>query len=810
MSLGTVSNFPSGMLPKVEKDAPRYGKQVAQAILSATRDQREAFKKRLFENRKYAEGNQSIDEYLDELEIDGKNMYTNISYRPRPIAQKFKNVVVNGYLMKKEYPSVNATSKHIQERKERKKSDAEFRMEYGEVLGAVSQEAGVPLTDPSEFTPETKEQSDIYFSLNGKEKEELLMQDMVSFALRDNDIESIKASALDDQFVAQLHGYYNYIDENGRLIIDYIQPEDIIADNSRKEDFTDCEYKGRWIRMSVSEVRKRFALTPKQEEALFGCAKDANGFFGNPTQTLRWEDDYRRAESRPYDSYTIEIMHVWYRTSKVLSYVEGTDRYGRQVFDVSYDSPKSGIKSDGRKKVGVKYPQTAYEGFFTASANICLEWGEQKNILRKGEDKEELLSNFIFFMPYNKGRQLPKSLMSLMVDSIRTMDVAILKIKQVIAKATPDDYIIDIDSLNALDLGTGEELQPLDIMSIFNQTGRLYYKGTKEDGVTPNQIPVRANLNPLAEKIQTYINVYNTELANIRDYLGVNEFRDGSASSPRTGFRFMQAQAEASNTATWFLYRAYIKSTQELIKQIGIRIWDALNYGEVNKGYLKYLGKENIEFIQQRKDITASSYDIEFKLGMDEEAIANLNNDINICLTNGTLEIPDAILIREIDDPMIAAKMMSYVYEKRRKQKLQEQDLNQKNAANYTSQAGKAVEQAKQATVQLQIQADMAKEKSRGDNDQIGFLLKGAIDLITESFKTGTEIPPMYLPLIDLALQSASSKTEQSLKGTLQEAQAQDQQQAQQDILGQVQQALDSGEIDESQAQQILQENGIQ
>ncbi len=809
MSVGTVSNFPSGLIPQAEKSDPKYGKQVAQAILSASRDQRDAFKKKLFENRKYAEGNQDISQYLDELEIDGKNMYANISYRPRPIAQKFKNVVVNGYLMKKEYPSVTATSKHIQERKERKKSDAEFRMEYGETLNAISQEAGVALTDPSEFTPESKEDSDIYFSLHGKEKEELLMQDMVSFALRDNDIESIKASALDDQFVGQLHGYYNYIDDNGRLIIEYIQPEDIIADNSRREDFKDAEYKGRWIRMSVSQVRRRFSLTPKNELELFGCAKEANGHFGNPTLTLKWQEDYRNSGARPYDNYTIEILHIWWKTSKVLTYVEGTDRYGRQVFDTTYDNPKTGEKSDGRKKQGVKYPQTAYEGFFTASAQICLEWGEQKNILRKGEDKEELLSNFIFYMPYNKGRQLPNSLMSLMIDSIRNMDLAILKIKQVIAKAAPDDYIIDIDSLNALDLGTGEELQPLGIMEIFQQTGRLYYRGTKENG-DANQIPVRANLNPLQEKIAAYVNWYNAELSNIRDYLGVNEFRDGSASSPRTGFRFMQAQAEASNTATWFLYRAYLKSTEELIRQIGIRIWDALNFGEVNKGYLKYLGKENIEFIQSRKDITASSYDIDFKLGMDEEALAELNNDINVCLQNGTLEMPDAIKVRAIDDPMLAAKQLSYVYEKRRKQKLEEQDLNSRNAANYSAEAGKSVEQAKQQGLQMQIQADMAREKSRGDNDQIGFLLKGAVDLITESFKTGAQIPDMYLPLIDLALKSASAKTEQSLKGTMQESQAQDQQAQQEQIMQQVQQSLQNGEIDEQQAQEILQENGIQ
>lgn len=807
MGVVTSVGFPSGLSTKSAKDEDKFGLQVAQAIISATQEQREAFKKKLFENRKYAEGNQDISQYLDELEIDGKDMYLNISYRPRPIAQKFKNVVVNGYLMKTEYPAVTATAKHIKDAKEKKKSDAEFRMEYGEVLNQLSQDAGVPLTDPSEYTPQSKEDSDIYHSLNDKEKEELLMQEMVNFALRDNDIESIKNNVLDDQFVAQLHGYYNYIDDNGRLIIEYIQPEDIIADNSRFDDFHDSEYKGRYVRFTVSDVRRRFSLTPQQEQELFGCAKAASGMFGNPTLKLNWQEDYRRANNRPYDSYTIELAHIWWKTSKVLTYVEGRDRYGRTVFDTSYDAPKQ-LNSD-RKKAGAKYPTTAYEGYFTSNAKICLQWGEQKNILRKGEDKEEVLSNFIFNMPYNKGRMLPNSLMSLMIDSIRNMDIAILKIKQVIAKAAPDDYIIDVESLNELDLGTGEELQPLDIMQIHAQTGRLYYKGTKADGITPNQIPVRPNLNPLGDKLQAYVNWYNTELNNIRDYLGVNEFRDGSASNPRTGFKFMQAQSEASNTATWFLYRAYLKSTEELIKQVSIRIWDALNYGDVNKGYLKYLGKENVEFIQNRKDITASSYDIDFKLGLDENDKATLEQYVNTCLANGSLEMPDAIMLTEVQDPKLARRLLSFVYEKRRKQKQEEADRNSQMAAQASSQAGLVVEKAKQESIQFQVQAEQAKESARANGDQILTLMKGAIDLITESFKTGRDIPPQFQAIVDLAIGNASLKTQQTATQTQEQMQAEAQQQDQEAMLQQLQQQVATGQITEEEAQAIAEENGL-
>ena len=239
-SLYTFSPFPSGLAPQQIKSTKKYGKEVARAVLGSTQDQITAFKAKLFQNRKYADGNQSINEYLDELEIDGKNMYTNIAYRPRPIAPKFIEVVVNGYLQREEYPTVTATSKHIKEKKARKKSDAQFRMEYGEALNQISQEAGVPLIDQSEFTPSSIEENDLHFSLDDKEKEELLMQEMVSFAINDNDIESLKNYALSDQFVAELHGYYNYIDSNGRWIVDYVQPEDAVIDNSRYDDFRDA------------------------------------------------------------------------------------------------------------------------------------------------------------------------------------------------------------------------------------------------------------------------------------------------------------------------------------------------------------------------------------------------------------------------------------------------------------------------------------------------------------------------------------------------------------------------------------------
>lgn len=801
--------FPDNLAPKAVKDTKTYGQQVAQAILASTKEYREKMREVFGTCRKYVDAKQSLKEYLDELDIDGQKMYANISYKPRPIIQKFMKVIVDGYMEKNEYPDVKATSKHIQDRKDKKIADAEFRMKYGAAISQLSQESQVELENPKDFTPKSIEDLNIYATLNDKEREELLMQELVSFALKDNNIKEKKQAFLAETFVTSLFGYYSHINEEGRLDVVGIQGEDAIMDSSHKSIMTDVGYAGHFIRMKVCDIRNEFALSPMVENELFGCAKAANGKYGNTSLTLNWREDYRFSDLRPYDNMTVELYHVWYKTNKVIGTVDGVDENGKpyQKSTYDYDSEAWKRQASTTTKVSTKFPVTAYEGYFLAGTNTCLEWGEQRNVLKKGLDKEKLLCPYIYSMPYNFGRMETPSSVSMIIDSVRNMDVAILKIKQIIAQMTPDDVSIDLESLMELDLGDGE-LEPLDIITIYKQTGTLFYRGKDEDG-NPNQAPIRQNMSSVGDKLNALIAWYNEELKNIKEYLGVNDFRDGSATSARTGFRFQQAQLEASNTATVFLYNAYLDATQELIKHIGIRIWDTLLYGTVNEGYLKYIGKENIEFIQSRKEITSSSYDIEFSMGMSDSDKANLEAKVNLALQSGNLELPDALLLEDIEDPKKAYKMLSYLYTKRRREKMEEAQANQKSAAEYSAQAGVAVEEAKGKTAQTMAQAEMAKEQERGRNSQLLAYQNTAMSLILEAFKTGKEIPETLMPLVDMALQNVQLKTQDDTEQTAKQIEAEKQAEQQQQLVQQLQQAVENGEITPEEAQQIASQNGL-
>ncbi len=806
MELYDRSAFPSQFAPKAIKDKKSYGLEVCQAILGATSQWREKFRSILKENRKYAEGKQDIKSYLKEMDIDEKNMFTNISFKPRPIAQSFMRSVVQGYNLKNEYPNVTSLSKYILDRKQEKKDNAKFRMNNKEVIAQLSQEVGFPVEDPNEFTPNDTEELDLYFQLNDKEREELMMQEMVNFALEDNNIRQLKNDTLYEQFQAQFHGYYDYIDQNGRWCVDFIQAEDIITDNSFREDFKDASYKGRFLRMNIVDVRNRFNIAPEDEEKLFKYAQGCAGKYGNGTKTYQWNEDYRYSAVRPYDNFTIELAHIWIKTAKVLRVVEGKDRYGRTVFDTDYKQTDTNVRSEGRKSVSYKYPITAYEGYFTADAGICLEWGEQRNILRQGEDKEELLSPFIFNMPENRGAMLPNSLTNMMIDSIRAMDLDIIKIKQVIAKAAPDGYNIDVDSLMGVDLGNGIE-KPMTIMDIKRQTGDLYYRGKDEAG-NPTQVPVSDNISQFESKIVAFMNNYNFELGNIRAYLGVNEFRDGSATSARIGFKFLQAQSQASNTITWFLYQSYINSAEELMRHAGIRIWDALMYGNVNEGYAKYLGKKNIEWLRSKKEITASSYDMKFAFGISEDDQITLEKYIDTCLANGSLKITDALMINRVKDPVIAERMLTYLFKKREKEAQELQLQSQEANRDMQTQVAVATEEAKQASIAAQLQADAEKNRTKGEQERDLAMEQAAYKFMEISITNGITLPPEYQAIIQGVIQNRglniTTQTEEKEQQILQYQQEQEQQQLSQELEQfqmQLQKEVQDGSITPEEAQ---------
>lgn len=760
--------FPSPLTPDEIKNKDEFGLRVMNAILGATANYREKRNKLFERNRKFAEGKQDVGIYLDQMMIDGNRPVADIHFKAVPIAKKFERVVVDGYCIRNERPKVTSLSKDVQNRKDRAKADARFRMEFGDIIAQMQQESGIALEDADAFTPQDPQELDIHFSLNDREREELLMQKVIDFVLNDNGITEKKRKFLSNIFRYNISGWYNYLDKNGRLIIDQIDPRDAIYDKSISPDFSDIRYAGQIKRMSIGEIRSYFNI-PREREKDLWIASQKYLISGGYTR-CEWDERFKDNSDRPYDAYVVNVCYFWWKCNKGIKYVEGKDRWGKSVFNVSKDI-KLG-EDTTRKTTGVVYPQTAYEGVGVMDTDLILQWGEQRNILREGEDKEKVLCPYIFNMPDNDGDMLIASSIDNIISNIMSMDQAVIKLNLIIAQLAPDGYIIDVAGLSDINLGKGyENVGQLELVSIRNQTGNMYWSSYNEDGSHNPQPPILPTQSAAPSKIETLINNYNFNLNCIRDYLGVNEYRDGSAVSPRTGFRVIQAQLDSSNTATWNQYKAYVTATQELIKQIGIRCWDSLVYGsDPNKGLLGILGRYNADLLKERKDITASSYDYVFEMEMEQYQKDQLEENITTALSAGLIELSDAIMIRRVHDYKIAEQNLIYLTEKRKKERLKEQEQMQRLNSEANIAAAQAAEQARAETLQIEAQLKSQIEQIKGDQSRSERLETLVFDLLRGQ-QDGKPIPPEAIPLMQQVLANRGITIEQELNTKVQQEQ---------------------------------------
>lgn len=741
--------FPSPLAPDSEKKTITYGLKVAKAAYAPfdVSNQYITMRNLKFqENDLFYQGNQPLLPYLKLMDMDGKDSYTNIDFAPTPIVKKYGKIVVNGYMNTEEKINVTSTNKLVNERKDRKKIEAEFRMNEADFIASVQQESGLELEDPNAFVPDTEEELSVWADMNDKEREEVLMQQALKLCLNNNDFfDIIKENVLENAFKKALAGVYTYLDYNGEIKIKFLRPEDVVYGNSDRKDLKDAQYFGHIERMTISEARVRFGT---DEKFLFNIAQSCGGLYGNPGLYTDWNNGYYTATARPYDDFIVKIMHVWYRCVKNINYVKGTTKRGRAIFDVVRGTPNP---KESNRVAGSKRTYTAYEGWWYVGTDTMAEWGEARNQIRRDPDLDQVYSPYTFYMWDNDGNMNPTSKVDNIKDSVMQMDLARIKIQQIIAKAAPDGYIIDIDGLYDIDLGKGVgKVSPMQLVAIAQQTGNVFYSSKQTSGDPSNsRKPIEVNQTSFGSKLQELIGVYNFNLNNIRDFLGVNEVREGSGVNPKMGLGVIQEQLAASNNATADLYNGWLNIANRVTTNVGQLIWDSLKYGSDYEGYRRVLGKENVAFIKEAKEITDSNYDLKIEVKATPLEKQLLEQNINTALSAGLIELEDAIMIRSIDDIKLAYRYMVVAQKKRKQEKMAEAQQNSEMNAQIQERSAQAKAQSDQQTVQIKSQLEAQKIALEAQAKQSLDKRKFIYDVYLEAFKAGKELPEEIRVLLE-------------------------------------------------------------
>jgi len=285
------------------------------------------------------------------------------------------------------------------------------------------------------------------------------------------------------------------------------------------------------------------------------------------------------------------------------------------------------------------------------------------------------------------------------------------------SRVVPDGVFMDVDGLAEVDLGNGTSYNPAEALNMYFQTGSIVGRSyTQDGGPNPGKVPIQelSTSNGMG-KIQSLIQTYQYYLQMIRDVTGLNEARDGSNPDKNSLVGLQKIAAANSNTATRHILQASLYLTLKTCENISLRVADALMFPMTKQSLMQSISKYNVGTLNELSKLNIHDFGIFLELEPDEEEKQLLENNIQVALKSGQIDLEDVIDIREVNNLKLANQMIK----KRRKEKAaRDQQAQQANIQAQAQANAKAAEQAALAESQKQqviTEQKIQLEKAKSD-----------------------------------------------------------------------------------------------
>jgi len=311
----------------------------------------------------------------------------------------------------------------------------------------------------------------------------------------------------------------------------------------------------------------------------------------------------------------------------------------------------------------------------------------------------------------------------------------------------PDGVFVDVDGLAEVDLGNGTNYNPQEALNMYFQTGSIVGRSLTQDGDhNRGKVPIQELQSSSANgKISSLINTYQYYLQMIRDVTGLNEARDGSQPDADFLVGLQKMAANASNIATKHILDSSLYLTLRVCENISLRVADALEFPLTADSLKESISVFNVETLKEIDKLNLHDFGIFLELEPDDEAKAQLEQNIQIALQTQGIDLEDAIDIRQIKNLKLANQMLKL----KRKQKQKEDQANQKAMIAAQSEANsKAAESAamnevekQQALAQTAIQIEQAKSQFEIQRMEQEALIKK--QLMAEEFQYQLQLAEM-------------------------------------------------------------------
>jgi len=683
----TSSSFPDQVVPDAEKATWEYGLSVGRAIESEWFDNyngggyRFATNYNNFHNlRLYARGEQSIQKYKDELSINGDLSYLNLDWKPVPIIPKFVDIVVNGISQRSYEVKAFAQDPESRQKRtiyaERIIKDIQLKA----FNDSVKATWGIDITESNrgENEPQTMDELSAHMQLDFKQSIELAEEELIDQILDKNKYHLIRKRLNQDLTILGIGAVKTSFNRTNGICVEYVDPVNLVHSYTEDPNFDDLYYVGEVKSISIPELKKRFPhLSPED-------MKEIQKYPGNSSYTRNWNGKQ--------DNQSVQVVFFEYKT------------YTNQVFKIKITP--SGLEKALEKQDTFNPPEAdtfkrvsrsievLYTGAKILGHEKMLEWKLAENMTRPIANTTKVNMNYNITAPrMYKGKI--ESLVSRITGFADMIQLAHLKLQQVLARIVPDGVYLDMDGLAEVDLGNGTNYNPAEALNMYFQTGSIVGRSLTQDGeLNHGKVPIQElQSSSGGSKIQSLIQTYQYYLQMIRDVTGLNEARDASTPDKDALVGLQKLAAANSNTATRHILQAGLYLTLKTCENITLRVGDALMFPLTREALQDSISVYNVTTLDEIATASLHDFGIFLELEPDEEEKAMLEQNIQVALQTQSIDLEDAIDIRNISNLKLANELL------KKRRTLKAKKDQQAQQANIQAQAQANAEAAERAVL---------------------------------------------------------------------------------------------------------------
>ena len=729
-----VGGYPSPFATPEEKEKDEYGLAYFKKMYHDWKDNSDmkvdSRKARYAKARGYSQGSQNVSKYKDLLDAQGDTSYLNLDWTPVNIIPKFVDLIVND-LSNQEYEVVASAIDPISETlRERDKKSLFAKMLVHPAMKEFNKATGYDVQRMG-FVPQTQEELDIHMALNYKQSTEIAVENGIKFVMDVNNYDGVKKSMIRDLVVCGIGACKTSIDPNTGVKIKYVDPSNLVTSYTNNEDYTDVQHAGEVYTITIGEL-KRIAGDQLSEEdyekiATEFAGKNHNEDISPNHQT--YMSDYQ--DEFEYDKYRVTIMDAEFLSVNELKYEKKKNAYGGYTVTKKKGKYKRPKKSKFDRELIKTSVKVVYSGKWIVGTDYVINYGLAKNMMRNKSNLTETRLSYVIYAP-GTHKMINKSMVERMIPFADQIQLAHLKLQQVIAKARPKGAAFELGALENVSKGDGGTFTPLELQEIYDQTGNIYYRTLSDTGEPSGAIPVQELENGIGSDMEKLIAIYAHNMQMIRDVSGVNEAREGAKPPSEALVGVQKLQIIASNNATKNINDGYLSITKRVSECVVMRLQDVLESKAKKKSYMNALGKSSVAMFGVNKDISLHEFGIIIEVAPDEEEKSMLEQNLQMSLAQKEIRLEDVITIRRVKNVKLANQVLMFRRKKYQEEEERKAKEQQKMNAEIQRQANQQQSDLKMQEQQMMAGVQQAKINAEAQAElkrlEAEFTLKNQLD----------------------------------------------------------------------------------